>query len=925
MSAGILRPCLAGARICAAFLGTVALWTLWLVLTIVLIFQAYIASVNEMPVPRFLLHAIEAHLAESGATVTFGKATFDPSGRVLLKKVRFKLDSFTEPILTADTIYLRLDPWALLEHEFVPREIRATGANLFVPAMMSTSGQAETIVEDLDAGFSITSRGDEFTVDYLNARLGSVSVTAHGTINAGTFKETAAGGTSNSLQLTEFLSKNYVGLSKEISNAEAEMAGLDHAVVTAVLTPSDTRGAIVDAELYADSLKTTTPVAIEATRIKAESRFPLLGGAPTMTSLVATVEGLSVAGKVDARGARARIRGVLKIDTLAFQPRELDLTAGSVTVDGDTITAPIVRIRPWNGKDVTAQAAAIILGRPVSVHGTADMGAKTAEVDFDASLSPAILEPISHRIGVDLRHFADLHQPVEAVGTVKFGPGWKFEKVEARFDLRDFVAYQVPFEEARGQVFFDGNHLKVTDAYGKSGDDFVRGSYEQDFRTQDFRYLLTGRLRPLNISAWFAGDWWKNIFGTFAFPVQPPDAKLEVKGRYSKVRKFSVFGYATVPGPLVKGVRFDTLRTILFVDENAADDLEIAVTNHDASAVGSFKLSTRPEDGTWTGLDIDGSSAIDPGPLARLLPKEGEAAIETFSFIKPPSATMHGHFDGPGSGTNHKTLHAVIRADTPLKIHGVAFDRAAFTLDLADDDIHVSAIEAGIAGGIVKASADVTGPERRLGFKATLTGGSLGLAAQAASGYVVTAKPGVSTAMDTFAKDKSGVRLDLSVSAAGTMDQLSSFGGEGNFQIQGAKLGELSLFGGLSKVLRFAELRFTQARATFKVQNSLLDFPDLTVLGANSQIRAKGTYSIDRHTLDFTANVYPFSESKNPLILFNALSAPFSALFRVRLGGTLDNPSWRLAYSPLNLFRVDDNKGNSVEKAGGPFLDNPTP
>ena len=70
---------------CAAFLGTVLLWTLWLGLTILLIFQAYIASVNEMPVPRFLLHAIEAHLAESGATVKFGQATFDPSGRVLLK------------------------------------------------------------------------------------------------------------------------------------------------------------------------------------------------------------------------------------------------------------------------------------------------------------------------------------------------------------------------------------------------------------------------------------------------------------------------------------------------------------------------------------------------------------------------------------------------------------------------------------------------------------------------------------------------------------------------------------------------------------------------------------------------------------------------------------------------------------------------
>ena len=910
---------------CAAFLGTMLLWTLWLGLTILLIFQAYIASVNEMPVPRFLLHAIEAHLAESGATVTFGQATFDPSGRVLLKKVRFNLDTFSEPIVTADTVYLRLDPWALLELRFEPREIRATGANLYVPAMMSASGQAEKIIEDMDGGFSITSRGDEFTVDYLNCHLGAVSVTAHGTINAGTLKEAGGTGEANNLPLAEFLSKNYLGLSKEISNAETQMAGLDHAVVTAVLVPSDTRGAIVNAELLADSLKTTKPVAIEATRIKVESRFPLLGGAPTMTALVATVEGLSVAGKVDAKGARARIRGVLKIDTLAFQPREMDLTAGSVTVDGDTIEAPIVRIRPWDGKNMTAQVGAVILGRPVWARGNVDLDAMTADVDFNASLAPTILEPISKRIGVDLRHFADLRKPVEAVGTAKFGPGWKFTKIDARFDTRDFTAYEVPFDEARGHVYFDGDHLLVNDAYGKSGDDFVLGSYQQDFTNQDFRYLLTGRLRPLNISPWFGGDWWKNIFGTFAFPVSPPDANLEVRGRYSKVRKFSVFGYASVPGPLVKGVPFDTLRTILFVDENAADDLEIAVTNAGASAVGSFKLSTEPSDGTWTGLDIDGVSGIDLAPLAPLLPHDGEAAIEAFSFIHPPSATVHGHFDGPGSGTNHKQLHAVVRSDTPLRIHGVAFDRAAFTLDLADDDIHVSAIEAGLAGGTVKASADVTGPERRLGFKATMTGGSLGLAAQAASGYVVKAKQGESSAMDTFAKDKSGVRLDLSVSGAGLWDQLATFGGEGNFQIQGANLGELGLFGGLSKVLKFPELRFTQARATFKIQNSLLDFPDLSVLGANSQIKAKGTYSIDRHTLDFTANIYPFMESKSPLVLFNALSAPLSALFRVRLSGSIDKPTWRLAYSPLNIFRVEDTKTNGVDKGSSGVLANPGP
>jgi hypothetical protein len=927
MPAGILRPCLAGARVCAACLLTLLLWTLWLVLAIALIFQAYIASVNEMPVPRFLLNGIEEHLAASGVSVRFGRAIFDPTGRVLLEKTQFTLGSFAEPVVTADAIYLKLDPWALLARRFEAREIRATGANLFVPAMLSASGRPEKIVQDLDAGFSIASRGDEFTVDYLNCRLGEICVSAHGQVNAGPVARSGIQATE--LPLTEFLSGNYVALSRELLRAEEQLSGFDQAVVTAVLTPSDTRGAIVNAEMFAAGVKMTSPVAVEATRIRAASRFPLLGGSPLMTSAVATAEGLTVSGVVQASGARARIRGLLKIDTLAFDPRDLELTAGSVSWDGSTLKAPMARIRLLPAHKVGAEILALFLERPVWARGNVDLAAKSADVAFDASLAPEILEPISAKTGVELRHFADLSAPLSAVGRVRFSPGWKFEDVTARLDTGPFVAYHVAFEEARGNVYFDGSRLKVSDAYGLHGDDYVLGSYEQDFRTQDFRYLLTGRLRPLNISAWFAGDWWDNIFGTFAFPKQPPDANIDVSGRYSKVRHFSVYGYATVPGPIVKGVPFDTLRTIIYVNEFAADGLEIAVTQGTGSAEGSFKLSTEPAQGTWTGLDIDATSAIDPVPLGKLLPAEGAAAIAAFSFNRAPAATIHGHFNGPAAAEpQHKQLHTVVRSDTPLHIHGVPFDRATFTVDLNDDAIDVSNVDAGFAGGTVDASAHVTGEGagRRLSFKASLSGASLGLAAEAAAGYVVSAKAGASTAMNTFAKDKSGVRLDLNVSGEGQLGDLASFEGDGNFQIQGSKLGELSLLGGLSKALKFTELRFTQARATFKIKDAALDFPDLSVLGANSQIRAKGTYSIDHRTLDFSANIYPFMEGKAPLQLFNAISAPISALLRVRLSGSIDKPSWRLAYSPLNLLRVEDAKAGAPDKAGAPpLMDTSTP
>ncbi len=928
MRDGITRPFIAGARQCAACLVAIAVWTSWLLLVILLCFQAYIGTVNELQVPRFLLHAIEDHLAQSGVSVKFGRATFDPTGRILLQKARFRLSSFAEPIVTADAIYIRLDPIALLERKFEASEIRATGANLFIPAMLSASGRAEKLVQDLDAGFSITSRGNEFSVDYMNCRLGGVFVSVHGQVNAGTVARNTTPGTS--LPLTEFVAMNYVALSREFSKVEERLAGIDHAVISGILVPSDTRGAIVVAELFADSLSMPGTKTVEAGRIHAACRFPLLGGTPSMTSAVATAESLKVGDKVGASGVRVWIRGLLRMDTLAFDPKQLEVTAGSASYEGTLAEAPMARLTAGAGKSFSGEAEARFFGRPVWAHGDVDLGAKSADVAFAGSFASELLEPLSAHTGYKIRRFADLSEPLEAVGTVRLSPGWRFSGASARVDTRNFTAYGVRFQEARGLVTFDGTHFAAREALARSGDNFALGSYEQNFSTQEFRYLLSGRLRPLDISPWFLGEWWPNIFKPFEFPSQPPDATVDVQGRYARGASFSVFGYADSKAPVIKGVPLDSTRVLLYVDPNACDGIDVFVSKGKGDAEGSFKLAFDPaKGGLWSALDIDARSRIDPAPLGALLPADGAAAIAAFAFDLPPSMTLGAHIEGPAApGGRHREIHTEVRSNSALHIHGVGFDRAFFKIHINDDNIDVSDVDAGFAGGAIAGSAQVTGTdaEKRLRFKASLIGASLGQAAEAAKGFVVSGKPGSTTALDTFARDKSGVRLDLNASAEGRPGDLATFAGEGNVQVQGSNLGELELLGGLSKILKFPELRFTQAKGVFKVENGLLNFPDLSVVGANSLIRGKGTYTINRRLLDFSANIYPFMESKSLLQIFNALSVPISAVFRVRLTGSIDKPSWRLAYSPLNLLREGAPKEEAPDKAAPTTpLANPPP
>jgi hypothetical protein len=151
------------------------------------------------------------------------------------------------------------------------------------------------------------------------------------------------------------------------------------------------------------------------------------------------------------------------------------------------------------------------------------------------------------------------------------------------------------------------------------------------------------------------------------------------------------------------------------------------------------------------------------------------------------------------------------------------------------------------------------------------------------------------TPLSRFVQEKAGVRIDVAASAEGSMEDRLTFRGDGNASIEGQELGEVPLLGGLSELLKFTALRFTSARANFKIDGPRLVFPEVAIRGSNSAIDARGAYLMDRNELDFTAKIFPFQESDSLLkSVVGAVLTPFSNVFEVKLGGQLDKPAWSL-------------------------------
>ena len=879
---------------------TLAVWTLWLVLCVLIAVQAYIASTRRLDAPAFVMHALEKRLAASGMHATFGRTTFDPSGRVLFENVRVSLPGFEDPIVDARAVFVRLDPWALVQGRFESADLRATGVTLRVPAMISSTGQADDVIRDLDAGFA--PREGEFGIEYLNFKLGGVRVSAHGAVHLAPAGKTAAG----SLPLADFLSRDYATLSRKLDDAIETLSALDQPMLRVELEPSEASGAVADVSLFADGLRISSPIELHARALQLSGRFPF--AAPAGAPLPAE---LDLPRRAVARGVRARVSlvlppGRLRVDTGSF--RDIELAAARVSADGMAVEEPLVSLSAGPLPALRVHARGVLAGSPVSVRSEVDLKAGAARVSFEGSFAPGLMEPVGRILGKDLRKYAQLTQPVALSGVALFGPKWAFQRVTGRIDTRKATAWHVPLDEVRGLIVYDGKRLLAPEAFLRLGDSFARGSYEQDVATRDYRLLLAGALRPPVIGPWFPPQsWWHEFFQPFEFPVAPPSAKVDVRGSWVSGRKTLVFVAVDSAHPVFRGVRFDRVRTRLSIGPGFDDGLDFAASAGGRSASGTFSRRYDVATGAWRDMDFDLTSTFDIGSARKVLGPKAASILDPYEFDQAPVARVTVHLQGPADRSGPPdTAHVVASTGAPFRFHDFPFTSVSFTADMRGDSVVIGNVKAGLAGGVVSGGGTIAGrgDRQRIAFNGSIAAASLGGTIAAAEVFFARRSKTPRPDPGKFVKAKSSVRLDLAASGEGPAGNFLDFHGGGKAQIQGAELGELRMLGMLSPLLPFASLRFTSARADFKLNGPVLEFPDVSVSGANSAIQAHGSYALDRRQLAFKAKFFPFQKSRSlPRVLIGSVLSPLSEFLEVKLTGSIENPSWEFERGPTNILQ----------------------
>ena len=898
-----------GTKFCAASAWSFVVWAVWLALALLLIAQIYIASTSELEVPRGLLRAFESRLAASGVRVEFGRTSFDPTGRVLLEDVRISLPAFAEPVLRARAIYMRLDPWALVLGKFDPREVHAMDASVAIPAMLSRSGAAEEILRNLDAIF--VPGETELRISLFSARVAGVAVSAHGSIY---LPRRAQTGTAP-LPVAEFLAKNFASICRQIDAAAVDLAALDRPELHIELAPSESRIAIASVALFAHGWKLVLPaltsadgpMPIQIIEPTIVTRFPLLGDAPVASQLDFTARELALPFGAHATGVHALVRGTLRPVQLSFAPREFDITADVLSAADFTATSLAARLTPGPLPQLDATVTARLMGEPITVNTHADFRAETATAKFAGAISPAVLTPISTRLRVDVRKYFDFAALECADGLVTLGPGWKFKGLSARVAVRGIDAYHVHMDEGRAKVEFDGRIFRSPEAWARIGENFARGTYDQDLKTLDYRFLLEGKLRPLAIGGWWQSGWWNRFFSQFEFPSAPPAASVDVQGRWSDSHRSAVFVFADTGAAIVRGAALDHTRTRIFIRPGFFDGLELFATRGPGAAHGTFTLALDPASADWRRLDFEVGSTVDPAIAVKMLGSLGESIFAPFTFAQTPALKIAARLDGPSAPSgSHQTINLEARSAGEFRLHDFPLENVAFTAAVRDDDIAVENLRAGFAGGVATGRVKLSGhgPARRVAFDLALKDSSLGRVADTLQQFSARSKGLPPPPPGKFIQERANVRLDVTASGEGGYSDPFSFHGDGHATLQGETLGEVPLLGLLSELLRFTALRFTTANAKFKIDGAKVAFSEFNLRGANSAIEAHGDYALDRRELDFKAKILPFQESGNLIkSALGAVLSPLSNVFEVVLNGSLEKPKWSLALAPANLFR----------------------
>ncbi|CAM2903784.1 AsmA-like C-terminal region-containing protein [Rariglobus hedericola] len=879
-----------------------SLWTTWLLLLAALAGQIHLLSSRRVPVPDPLHQIALRQLAVHGVHFDYDRALMDFYGHVILENVRIgSIKTPATPLITARSVYVHIDPWLALAGRIEIEEIRVGGLDLHLPPSLSPSGIDEVPVSNIDLG--IRPRGRRMELSYFTGYIGRLPVQVSGLFD---IPEQQSGDTTPDPTI-ESITRAWVGVARHAATAQAWLAPVEAPRLHIRL--DETSAAI---SIHADSIDVgafpSSRFAGKLTDIEVRTTLPIASLLTSSLVLQGSIGELALDRQITAGGL------IFQLNTAAgFDPRSLELQLGSLRWKNIEVgPLAITAAQPTSGF-ITTDTSFTLAGAAWRLQASATPANGTAQVSLNGFIGDDTLAFAGGLIDRDLSSLLDPDQPAPVYATASFGPGWKLTHASGRLHSGFVLVGGVPLDETGTEFTYDGAYVVCDNLVLRLGNSLAHGSYEMDTKTMDFRFLLTGSLRPDGISPWFHA-WWTNFWRTFDFSRGLPVADVDVRGRWGDLTATQVFVQADGPDIGLKGVDFDRVRTRLFLRPHWFDIRYFEVNRAGNEASGWLSRSLDLQKDTWTYMEFDVDSGLPLETISRLFPDESAELLAPYKFSQPPSLRLSGRVDSDASPSGKQEhIDIGLTSTGAMTYHDFPLSDLEVQARLRDDRIELPALAVNFAGGHATGQARLWGEpdKRRLAFDISLAKANLGSVTQAltllqpapvAPVAPLTAKAAEAARIRQERLDRGS--LDFNLAAEGLYSDFYTYKGGGRARITGAELAQLNLFGPLSEALHgtffnLGSFSLNTVDAPFTLDGEQVHFDNLRVTGPSALLQAKGDYHLRDSRLAFNAKIHPFDE--NPSMVGTAVDfvlTPFSKVFEVKLQGTLAKPSWIFAYGP---------------------------
>ena len=925
----IFRTSWAIGKWCAGCARDLLLCALWLALAGIILLQIGLSSAHQLPLPGWMLRQIESRIDGLGLHAEIGAATFNPAGRVVITNLQLSPTSSGSSLITIDRLSLRLSPWALISGQVVARDIRASGVDFLLPALFSPSGRTEHVLN----GVNLACRpdGKKLTFQQFSGSLANLTFSCRGEITlTGNLSPETRNLQQRKAKIAEVV-KTYITLCQRLAEMEPELQAFDAPHLELSLLPA--LGGVPQMDVTLTSRNADIDLArfmpeagrVHIQNLRARTTIPFASkDGETIHLRVGCTEVRSTNG-YEVHSLLCDLTAEFGSDLAHVKPRNLVATAGSVLVKGVLLENASAKLAT-HGATLHAEITTQAIGSDWLVDANADPTIGQGKATVDGALTTFIVQQLEAKFNRPPGSLLTLPSPAPLTLSVEFDDGWKLHKILGRVSTGPVVAGSVPITAFAGNFSFENDELAVTDIILHQRGNLARGIYRMNTKSLVFRFLLTGQLRPIDISGWFS-DWWPRFWDHFDFSPSIPVADVTVDGQWGQPPLTNVFAGVEVAHPSIQNVMFDRVRTTMFIRPEFYDGMELKLTKADRSAQGTFTRSvdlSRDDDALRT-MDFDITTNLDLAETAKVFGKDGAETIAPFTFAEPPLLHLAGHIDGAASTVgSHRTVQIDLKSTGGFALYDFPLNDLSFHGALRDTDIDLSDVQVSFARGHAQGHALLTGreAERRLSFDFALADSNIGEAIATLEQFFAKQRGEQPSASSKFQQHLADGRLNIQLAAQGLYSDPLSFIGQGSFALTGEKLAQINLLGALSQVLSksslfsFTALQLNSARADFTLDRQMVNFPDLKISGTTVAVDAKGTFMLDRNLMDFGAKVYPFGQGKT--LLANAVGfvlVPVSNALELKLSGTLDQPDWRFAYGLTSfVYEITGTNPNDADQ-----------